>query len=102
LVTENPFTLNLSARGAEPSRANELYNRLAERLRALPGVKSVARTQRPPFNGRQITPITIAGQQQLANHFLQANYNFVSANYFQTLGLRITPRPGFSRQEKPP
>src|SRR5262245_55860429 len=70
LVTKNTFTLNLSAQGADPSRANELYNRLAERLRALPGVKSVARTQRPPFNGIQTTPITIAGQQQLANHFL--------------------------------
>src|SRR5499426_1304496 len=100
LVTKNTFTLNLIAQGAEPSRANELYNRLAERLRALPGVKSVGRTQRPPFNGRQTTPITIARQQQLANHSLQANYNFVSANYFQTLGLRITRGRGFTAQEE--
>jgi len=100
LVTKNTFTLNLIAQGAEPSRANELYNRLAERLRALPGVKSVARTQRPPFTGRQTTPITIARQQQLANHSLQANYNFVSANYFQTFGLRITRGRGFSAQEE--
>jgi predicted permease len=100
LVTKNKFTLNLSAQGAEPSRANELYNRLAERLRALPGVKSVGRAQRPPFRGRQTTPITIAGQQQPANHSLQANYNFVSANYFQTLGLRITRGRGFSEQEE--
>src|SRR5215813_10379091 len=100
LATKNIFTLNLSAQGAEPSRVNELYNQLAERLRALPGVKSVGRTQRPPFRGRQTTPITIAGQQQLANHSLQANYNFVSANYFQTFGLRITRGRGFSAQEE--
>jgi len=100
LVTKNTFTLNLSAQRTEPSRANELYNRLAERLRALPGVKSVGRAQRPPFTGRQTTPITIAGQQQLANHSLQANYNFVSANYFQTFGLRITRGRGFSAQEE--
>jgi len=100
LVTKNTFTLTLSAQGTEPSRANELYNRLAERLRALPGVKSVARAQRPPFRGRQTTPITIAGQQQPANHSLQANYNFVSAKYFQTLGLRITRGRGFSEQEE--
>jgi predicted permease len=99
-VTKNTFTLNLSAQGAEPGRANELYNRLAERLRALPGVKSVGRAQRPPFRGRQTTPITIAGLQQPANHSLQANYNFVSANYFQTLGLRITRGRGFSEQEE--
>jgi predicted permease len=100
LVTKNVFTLNLIAQGAEPGRANELYNRLAERLRALPGVKSVGRAQRPPFTGRQTTPITIAGQPQLANHSLQANYNFVSANYFQTIGLRITRGRGFSAQEE--
>ncbi len=100
LVTKNTFTLELSAQGIEPSRANELYNRLAERLRALPGVKSVGRTQRRPFAGRQTTPITIAGQQQFADQSLQANYNFVSANYFQTLGLRITRGRGFSAQEE--
>ena len=100
LVTKNTFTLNLSAQRTEPSRANELYNQLAERLRALPGVKSVGRTQRLPFTGRQTTPITIARQQQPANHSLQANYNFVSANYFQTLGLRITRGRGFSAQEE--
>jgi predicted permease len=100
LVTKNTFTLNLNAPGIEPSRANELYNRLAERLRALPGVKSVGRTQLLPFTGRQTTPITIAGQRQLANHSLQANYNFVSANYFQTFGLRITRGRGFSEQEE--
>jgi len=100
LITKNMFTFDLSAQGAELSRTNELYNRLAERLRALPGVKSVARTQRPPFRGVQTTPITIAGQQQPANHSLRANYNFVSANYFQTLGLRITRGRGFSEQEE--
>jgi predicted permease len=100
LVTKNTFTLNLSAQGTEPSRANELYNQMAERLRALPGVKSVGRAQRPPFRGTQTTPITIAGQQQPANHSFQANYNFVSANYFQTLGLRITRGRGFSEQEE--
>ncbi|MBO0799594.1 MAG: FtsX-like permease family protein, partial [Blastocatellia bacterium] len=100
LVTKNRFTLNLSAQGLEPSRANELYNRLAERLRALPGVKSVGRAQLPPFKGRQTTPITIAGQQQFAGHYLQANYNFVSANYFQTLGLRITRGRVFTAQEE--
>jgi len=100
LVTKNTFTLDLSAQSTEPRRANELYNRMAERLRALPGVKSVGRTQRLPFAGRQTTPITIAGQQQPANHSLQANYNFVSANYFQTIGLRITRGRGFSAQEE--
>jgi hypothetical protein len=53
LITKNMFTLDLNLQITEPSRTNELYNRLAERLRALPGGGSVARTQRPPFRGVQ-------------------------------------------------
>jgi macrolide transport system ATP-binding/permease protein len=100
IITKNMFSLDLNLQITEPARANELYNRLAERLSSLPGVKSVSRTQRPPFRGVQTTPVTIAGQQQPATHSLQANYNFVSANYFQTLGLRITRGRGFSEQEE--
>ena len=99
IMTKNMFSVDLNLQITEPSRANELYNQLAERLRTLPGVKSVSRTQRPPFRGVQTTAITIARQQQPANHSLQANYNFVSANYFQTLGLRITRGRGFSEHE---
>jgi macrolide transport system ATP-binding/permease protein len=101
LVTKNVFTLDLSAQYAsrEPGQMNELYRQLAARLRALPGVKSVGRMRHAPFTGTQTTPITIAGQEQLAGHPLQASYNFVSAAYFQTLGLRITRGRGFTEQE---
>jgi len=102
LVTKNVFTLNLSAQytSREPGQMNELYRQLAARLRALPGVKSVGRAQRAPFTGTQTTPITIAGQEQLAGHPLQARYNFVSAAYFQTFGLHITRGRGFTEQEE--
>jgi predicted permease len=100
LVTKNVFTLNLSAQGTEPNRLNEFYRQLAARLRTLPGVKSVSQAQRQPLTGPlRTTPITIDGQSQLASRRLQASYNFVSADYFQTLGLRITRGRGFTEQE---
>src|SRR5262249_53030467 len=101
LVTKNVFTLNLSAQytSREPDQLNELYRQLATRLRALPGVKSVGQMRRPPFTGTQTTPITIAGQEQPGSHPPRANYNFVSADYFRTLGLRITRGRVFTEQE---
>ncbi len=103
LVSKNVFTLYLSAQGSAqgPGHVNEFFHQLATRLRTLPGVKSVSQAQRQPLTGRMnTTPITIAGQKPLTNRPLQANFNFVSADYFQTLGLRITLGRGFTAQEE--
>ena len=100
VVSKNVFTINLSAQVTEPSRINELYDRLANYLRAFPGVKSVSQAYRRPFAGPNITtPITIREQAPPTGHPLQANYNFVSADYFQTLGLRLTRGRSFTEQE---
>lgn len=103
LVTKNVFTVSVSAQGIgqEPNKVNEFYRQLAERLRTLPGVKNVAQAERQPLSGRHNTvPITIAGKETLANRPFEANYNFVSANYFETLGLRITRGRSFTAQEE--
>jgi predicted permease len=104
LVTKNVFTINSSLHGTqkEPGYLNEFYLQLATRLRALPGVKSVSQAKRQPLLGGMMptTPISIDGRKELAGHPLQATYNFVSADYFQTLGLRITRGRSFTPQEE--
>ncbi|MGH9838197.1 MAG: ADOP family duplicated permease [Blastocatellia bacterium] len=102
LVTKNVFTLNTSinATQQEPGRVSEFCRQLATRLRALPGVKTVSQAHRQPLSGAvRTTPITIAGREQPAGHSLQAGFNFVTADYFRTLGLRITRGRGFTEQE---
>ena len=102
LVIKNVFSLDTSAQGTpqEPSRVAEFHGQLATRLRALPGVKSVSQAQRQPLSGpTRTTPITIAGQTQPGERPLQAGFNFVSADYFQTVGLRITRGRSFTTQE---
>src|SRR5262249_62188129 len=85
----------------EPNRLNETYRQLATNLRAAPGVKVVSQAQRQPLTGLNLTtPITLAGQSPPTGRPWQANYNFVSADYFQTLGLRITRGRGFTAQEE--
>lgn len=104
IVTKNVFTLSVSAQGIaqEPNQQNELQRQLEARLRALPGVKGVSQAQqRELLTGpNDTTPISIAGQEMLASRPLQANYKFVSNDYFQTVGLRITRGRGFTAQEQ--
>jgi predicted permease len=103
LVTKNIFTLSISEQGAaqEPQRVSEFYRELATRLRALPGVKTVSQAYRQPLiGGVRTTPITIPGQSQPSGRLLEVGYNLVSAEYFQTLGLRITRGRSFTAQEE--
>src|SRR5215470_16112134 len=102
LVTRNVFTLYARSQTEQPDpgRESEFRRQLAARLRALPGVKTVSEANRQPLTGAiGATPITIAGREQPDGRPLRAGFNFVSANYFQTLGLRITRGRGFTEQE---
>lgn len=103
LVTKNVFVLETEVAGTqrEPQRMREFGDALATRLRALPGVKVVSQAQRQPLSGpTRTTPIAIPGQTQLAGRPLEAGFNLVSADYFQTLGLRITRGRSFTAQEE--
>jgi len=100
LISKNVFTINVSTQGTEPGHINEVYGRITAYLRAMPGVKNVSQAYRPPFSGPNITtPITIPEQEPPTTHIPEANYNFVSADYFQTMGLRFTRGRGFTEQE---
>lgn len=102
LVTRNVFTLDTSMLGKqEPDRVVEFCHQLATRLRVTPGVRSVSQAMRQPLSGpMRTTAVTLDGQTVSDSHPLQAGYNFVSADYFQTLGIRITRGRGFTAQEE--
>jgi predicted permease len=92
---------NLNAAGVPSAQLQEELRRLlAERLRAAPGVKSVSRAFRQPASGQlSSTQITIGGRAAADDHGLRANYNFVSPEYFETLGIRIVRGRSFTAQE---
>jgi len=102
LMTKNVFTLQTSLQTVqkEPGSESKLNSQLAARLRALPGVKAVSQAHRAPLTGGLRTaPVTLAGSEQLADRPLQAGVTFVSPDYFQTLGMRITRGRSFTEQE---
>ncbi|HXI92458.1 MAG TPA: ABC transporter permease [Blastocatellia bacterium] len=94
-------SINLNAAGEQSPRQQEEFRRqLGERVRALPGVKSISQAFRQPSSGQLIsTPITIAGQVAPGDRPLRANYNFVSSRHFETLGIQIVRGRGFTEQE---
>lgn len=94
-------SINLNAAGEQSApQREELRRQLAERLRALPGVKSISQAFRQPSSGQLVsTPITIAGQAAPGDRPLRANYNFVSSRHFETLGIQIVRGRSFTDQE---
>jgi macrolide transport system ATP-binding/permease protein len=94
-------TINLNAAGEQSTQQRrELRRLLAERLRAAPGVRSVSQAFRQPSSGQlSSTPITIPGRAAPDDRPLRANYNFVSPEHFETLGIRIVRGRGFTERE---
>jgi predicted permease len=81
-------------------REAELRRQLAARLRNLPGVKAVSLAMRQPLAGwPNSARITLPGQGRQDDRLLQASYNLVSAEYFDTLGIRLTRGRFFTEQE---
>ena len=102
LETKNVFAVAASLRRTEQGQRDEREARrlLAEKLSALPGVQSVSQVYRQPLTGHPATtPVTLADHVAPNTRPLTVNYNFVSADYFATLGLATVRGRTFTRQE---
>jgi putative ABC transport system permease protein len=89
-------------RSAEKNRRDEQQARraFAERLRALPGIKSVSRVYKSPLAGGPAkTGVMLEGQAAAGGLSSESNYNVVSPEYFGTVGLRVVRGRAFTQQE---
>jgi putative ABC transport system permease protein len=74
-----------------------LYESIAERLAALPGVESVGATNDLPFGGsRSGSSFDIEGRTPDPQTLLFAGYRTVSPGYFSTMRMRLLQGRGFS------
>jgi putative ABC transport system permease protein len=102
LETAGVFTVSAGLQTPQKNavREAELRRQLAARLRSLPGVKAVSLATRQPLAGRpNRTRITLPGRPGQDDQPLRANYNLVSPEYFDTLGVRLTRGRFFAEQE---
>ena len=103
MQTKNVFSVaaGLKQTGTEekdPTREAELRRQLADRLRATPGVVAVTQAHQQPLSGGMgNTSVTLPGQS--SNYPLEARFNFVSPEYFDTLSIQITRGRPFTSQE---
>jgi predicted permease len=88
----------------DQAHGSQLYAGLKDRLRRVSGVKSVAIAATIPFGttrlGKNVTPFgSVVSKEHPA---LQARYNIVSEDYFQTLGIPILRGRPFTSAESTP
>ena len=98
-----PVDLSQSAYREEAAAA--FWPQLIERLRRLPGVRSVSFAAMPPFTGSMIMPAGVPeGYVPAAGEEVLLDYNVVGPDYFETIGTPFVrapherPRPGGPRQ----
>jgi putative ABC transport system permease protein len=89
--------LDLRTQKYDDVRAAALYRQLMARLDAEPGVHS-ALASRPPLKGVSMTGVSPEGSQA-GDHLQEANFNTVSANYFDVMGIGLTRGRVFTATE---
>jgi predicted permease len=88
-------SMDLSTQGYDQARAATLYGQLSERLKTLPGIKSVSLAEVVPFSGRRDVPIDVEGY----GTSLSVGENVVSPEYFQTLGIPLRRGREFTEED---
>lgn len=92
--TRNVFSVAVGLNGRQDA-SPELRQDLSDRLRALPDVTSVSEAFNQPLSGNMGNRLLVVhGDQQR-----EARFNFVSAQYFQTLSIQILKGRPFSSEE---
>jgi predicted permease len=92
---------DLNLHGYDASRAIGFQRDLTERLKAMPGVKSVGLARTAPLGSSfAITRIAVQGQvPPLGSHPPNVNFNTVSPGYFETLGIPMVRGRGFNSHD---
>ena len=86
----------------EPERVRDLYSRLADGLRGLPGVRAVALTETAPFSqGGNQMEFVIQGREPSASEATPvASNRSVTSAYFQAIGTPILRGRAFTDSDK--
>ncbi len=78
----------------------ELYQRIVERLAAIPGVESAGATNDLPFSGsRSGSSFEVEGRQPKPGEVMQAGYRIVSPAYMEAMHMRLVQGRRFSAHD---
>ena len=101
--TRNLLTMQLSytARPGETARARNFFTELEEKVKALPGVGSVAFSNGLPFMGAPENSLWVKGRPKTkpTDEMMSVEY-IVTPDYFRTLGLEVKKGRLITEQDK--
>lgn len=84
------LSLNPALQGYDEARGRALFERLLDRIRAVPGVRSVALAESVPLElGGSRRGTVIEGYQPQPGEDTETAYNVVGAGYFETMGIPL-------------
>ena len=93
------LTFDLAPRGKNYSTAaqlNEFYRRGLEQFRHLPGVESVAFTNKLPLDGQFNLPYRLSGQSEFAG---AVQYRLISPDYFRVMKINVLQGRAFDETD---
>jgi predicted permease len=83
-------SFNLGREGYTPERGQLFYKQIVERVQGLPGVRSAAIAQGPPFGNQGfLRSVFLEGRETSERDRVLVQVNPVSPRYFQTLGIPL-------------
>jgi len=95
------FTANPGLSGYSNEQCDNLRLALLDRVRALPGVASAASSSMPVMRGSGMkTTVAPEGRKIRPADFLNTSLNTVSAEYFDTMGVRVLQGRGFQESDR--
>jgi predicted permease len=92
--------LDIRAAGYAPAERLALYRRLIDTLQPLPGVRAVSLSAMGPIaGGQRISSLSVEGFTPRREDRIRTNEEVVTAQYFETVGLRVIDGRGFGPQD---
>lgn len=103
-VTENLVlaALDPSLNNYSEQQGTDLYLRLMESAKTLPGVESVSFAEAVPLSltGNQQVLVSVEGYEPAPEERMNINYNIVGPDYFQTMGISLIAGQEFTREHR--
>ena len=97
---QNLLTMQVSVNNPDGRQVADFFAQLQQKVRNLPGVKSVAVSNGIPFGSTNFPPFLIEGRPETDNKPSGLRYH-VSPAYFQTMGIGLIKGRLFTTEDRP-
>jgi predicted permease len=96
------YSFDLRGNGYSPEQAPEVFDRMLEKIRALPGVQSASSERYLPlwFVGKGWSDISVEDYVPARNEFMGVGYNVVAPEYFATMKIPLISGREFSERDR--